>query len=201
MIEPSTDAALIAASIGTPEDFGLLFDRHFDAIRAFVWRRLGPGQSDDIAAEAFTRAFAQRESYDLGYESALPWLFGIASNLIRMHARSEARHLRALARSGEPVGSDFSADATNRVSAGASRAALLESVAKLGRKDREVLLLHAWADLNSKEIGVALGIPDATVRTRLARSRKKLAASLGDLDALEVVPAERPSIGFEGVER
>jgi RNA polymerase sigma factor (sigma-70 family) len=179
MTDPTTDAALITASKTTPECFGLIFDRYFDEIRAFVWRRLGPAHAEDVAAEAFARAFSQRGRFDTRYESARPWLFGIASNLIKMHARAESRYLHALARSSEVPSGDFTADADARASASATRAALLTSVSKLGHKDREVLLMHAWADLNSKEIGIALGMPDATVRTRLARGRKKLTARLG----------------------
>jgi RNA polymerase sigma-70 factor (ECF subfamily) len=173
-----TDAELIALSINAPERFAEVFDRHYDEIRAFAYRRLGPEHADDIAAEAFARAFAQRTGFDQSHESARPWLFGISSNLIRMNSRTESRRLRAYARSDIETTADFAGAAADRASDEVSATAMLAKVARLGRKDREVLLLHAWADLTSAEIGEALGIPGATVRTRLARARKKLAASM-----------------------
>jgi RNA polymerase sigma-70 factor (ECF subfamily) len=74
-------------------------------------------------------------------------------------------------------------------------------VAKLKRRDREVLLLHAWAGLSSAEIARALGIPDATVRTRLSRLRKKLMAALGEVDRDEASVVEARVEMVEGGRR
>src|SRR4051794_4226305 len=93
-----SDAELIAASLVVPERFGQIFDRHFRAIHAFATRRLGSAQADDVAAEVFARAFKGRRKFEPEGESALPWLYGIASNVIRMHNRGEVRKLRAYAR-------------------------------------------------------------------------------------------------------
>jgi hypothetical protein len=49
----ATDADAIRASLAEPETFAVLFDRHFDAVHAYVQRRLGPTLADEIAAEAF----------------------------------------------------------------------------------------------------------------------------------------------------
>ena len=86
-----TDADAIRASLGEPEMFAVLFDRHFDAVHAYAQRRVGPTLADEIAAEAFTRAFDRRGRYDLARVDARPWLLGIAANLLRQHWRSEKR--------------------------------------------------------------------------------------------------------------
>jgi len=86
-----TDADAIRASLGEPEMFAVLFDRHFDAVHAYAQRRVGPTLADEIAAEAFTRAFDCRGRYDLAPVDARPWLLGIAANLLRRHWRSEKR--------------------------------------------------------------------------------------------------------------
>ncbi|MFT4050161.1 MAG: RNA polymerase sigma factor [Solirubrobacterales bacterium] len=169
-----TDAELIAQSLASPERFGLVFDRHFRAIHQFAARRLGVAQADDIAAETFARAFKARRKFVPQEGSARPWLYGIATNVMRMHSRGEVRRLKAYARTGIDPVEDFAGAATDRASADKSRRALLAALAELSRRDREIVLLAAWAELNSVEIGAALGMSDATVRTRLARARKKL---------------------------
>lgn len=175
MIDLPSDATLIAESLARPERFGEVFDRHYPSIHQFALLRLGAAEADDVAAETFARAFKSRKKFAADSETALPWLYGIATNLMRMHKRKELRRLRAYARSGVDPAEDFSGSATERASAVASRGALLAALTELAHSDREIVMLTAWTDLNSAQIGEALGMPDATVRTRLARARTKLA--------------------------
>jgi RNA polymerase sigma-70 factor (ECF subfamily) len=52
----------------------------------------------------------------------------------------------------------------------------IEAVARLPRRQREVVLLHVWADLSYEQIARALNIPIGTVRSRLNRARGALGA-------------------------
>lgn len=174
-----TDAEVLAASITDPEQFGALFDRHYASIHHFIARRLGTEQADDLAAETFARAFNARSSFDPSRGEPRPWIYGIASNIIKMHARSDERRLRAYARVPTEIAEDFSDLATDRASAEALGLALTNVVMELSPDDREVLLLHVWADLSLSEVAFALGTPEGTVRSRLSRSRKRLQESLG----------------------
>jgi hypothetical protein len=92
------DSELIAASLVEPARFAELFDRHFPAIHRYLRRRVGAELADDLAAETFTQAFARRRHYRAEQPDAAPWLYGIAGNLVRQHARAEQRRLRAYAR-------------------------------------------------------------------------------------------------------
>jgi RNA polymerase sigma-70 factor (ECF subfamily) len=105
-----------------------------------------------------------------------------------MQARGEKRKLRAYARTGIDPFEDFAAAATERASASGDRRVLLDALAGLKRADREVVLLHAWGDLTTNEIASALGVPHATVRTKLARSRKRLASELSNLEPADSAP-------------
>jgi DNA-directed RNA polymerase specialized sigma24 family protein len=82
---------------------------------------VGGNIADDLAAEVFAIAFAQRQRYDLTRGCARPWLYGIATNLVGTHRRQEQRRYRALARTGarsaSPSDEDLIAD---RVSASAA---------------------------------------------------------------------------------
>lgn len=168
--EPSDDD-VIRASVAEPERFAPLFDRHAVPVHRYLARRIG-APADDLLAETFLVAFRRRASYtsDVGVR---PWLFGIATNLVRRHVRTEERRYRALARlaAGE-VAAPVIEDAIDRLDAGALRRDLALALASLHRRDRDVLLLTAWADLSYEQIAAVLDIPLGTVRSRLHRARR-----------------------------
>lgn len=178
-----TDATAIQASLRDPQLFGVLFDRHHDAIHRYLARRLGSHHADDLASETFTKAFERRGSYDAAQTSALPWLYGIANNLARRHRRTEQRQLRAYARTGvDPVVESDADEVVARLAAAAATRRLAAALAGLRHRDREALLLLAWAGLDYQGISQALGVPVGMVRSRLHRARAQLRAALGDLD-------------------
>lgn len=161
-----SDAEAIAASLNDPRAFVEVFDRHFHMIHGYLRRRVGSAIADDLAASTFTEAFAARGRYDRMRPDALPWLYGIAANLLRRHHRTEERQLRAFARTGVDVAGGPGAEPDAR---GAEIAAAL---AALSADDRETLLLFAWTELSYAEIATALGVPIGTVRSRLNRTRR-----------------------------
>jgi RNA polymerase sigma-70 factor (ECF subfamily) len=175
-----TDAQVIEASLRDRDAFAPIFDRYYARVHAFVRMRLGVSMADDIAAETFCTAFQKRANYDLERHDARPWLFGIAFNLMRRHLRGESRRLRAYARHGvDPVWQPLD-DAPERVDAAGAGRDLAGALSSLGRGDRDVLLLHAWADLTHAEIAEALEIPIGTVKSRLSRARRQMSEKLPD---------------------
>ncbi|MFC4534926.1 RNA polymerase sigma factor [Sphaerisporangium dianthi] len=187
-----TDSAVIQASLRDSERFAELFNRHAAVLHRYVVRRLGPDHAEDVVAEAFIRAFEKRRKYDFDRADALPWLYGIATNIIGSHRRAEVRGYRALARTGEdPVAVAFDEGADARVSASATREPLAAALAGLGRGERDVLLLIAWGDLTYQETAQALGVPVGTVRSRLSRARRKVARALGGGNPADVTEETR----------
>ena len=177
--DPGTDAALIERSRRTPEVFAEVFDRYYDEIHGYASRRLGSSLADDVASETFLIAFDRRRRYDVAHPSARPWLYGIASNLISRHHRAEVRRYRALARSDVAHAVDgFSERVALRVDAEALRGRLAAALIEIADRDREVLLLVAWAQLSCDEAAQALGIRPGTARSRLHRARRKTRAAL-----------------------
>ena len=79
--QSETDAALIGQSLAEPEQFGVIFERYFSQIHQYLARRVGTKIADDLTAEVFVAAFAQRQRYDLARDCARPWLYGIATHL------------------------------------------------------------------------------------------------------------------------
>ena len=175
-----TDAELIAESWRAPDVFAAIFDRHARTLYRYLGRRVGRETADDLLGETFLIAFDRRHRYDPDQPNSLPWLYGIATNLLRRHWRAEARRYEALARAGAHVAVDAPDDeVTERVAARAAAPELAAGLAGLARRDRDVLLLYAWADLGYAEIAAALGIPVGTVRSRLHRARAHLRTALG----------------------
>jgi RNA polymerase sigma-70 factor, ECF subfamily len=179
------DATLIAESLHAPERFATIFDRHAPAIRIYVAHRLGRDAADDLVAEAFLVAFQRRAGYDVAHPSARPWLYGIATNLIRRHRRDEAGLYRAIARAAADPPAELIADqVTRRVAAQAARGRLASALARLGGGQRDVLLLVA-SGLSVQETATALDVPVGTVASRLARARRRIRVELGGASPLE----------------
>jgi RNA polymerase sigma-70 factor (ECF subfamily) len=87
--------------------------------------------------------------------------------------------LRAYARTGvDPVFAEDD-EAVERADADTRRRELATALAELRRDEREILLLHAWAELTDSEIADALGVPIGTVKSGLSRAREKLRNQLG----------------------
>jgi RNA polymerase sigma factor (sigma-70 family) len=186
------DAALIRRSVELPEDFAGLYDRHARAVHGYIARRLGHDAADDLVAQTFLVAFRRRALYDSAHLDARPWLYGIATRLIARHRRDEVRFLRAIARSGvDPAAEPLADQVTRRVAAQGVRTQLAAALARLPRRDRDVLLL-VTDGLGYAETAQALGVPVGTVASRLARARKKVRAALGGVNPAEM-RGEAPS--------
>ena len=168
-----TDAEIIARSREDESAFASLFDRHYAALHRFLQARVGTVLADDLASEVFLIAFRRRANYDLGRESARPWLFGIAVNAVRDHRRSELRRLAAYARAVDGDRENGAAAASDRLDPALAKALLC-----LSEGDRHVVLLFAWAQLTYEEIAEGLQVPIGTVRSRLSRARATLRESL-----------------------
>lgn len=187
-----TDGAVFAHSFSEPQIFTIIFERYYRPVYGYLSRRVGPTLADDLAAETFTRAFERRTAYDTSVERALPWLFGIAVNLLSQHRRSEGRQLRALAAMGGSEFGEHSAEAgTHKLDAAASRQRLVLALQQLDDYDREALLLYAWGELTYAEIAGALAIPVGTVRSRLNRARRKLRQGLESRSDENVIELRR----------
>ncbi|WP_432190234.1 RNA polymerase sigma factor [Streptomyces sp. Tue6028] len=175
-----------------PEIFAGLYDRHATGLQGYVARRFGSGSlADDIVGETFLVAFRQRGRYSTDQRQARPWLYGIAANLVGKHRRTELRAYRTLARTGVGPVTESHADAVDgQVTAQSMRSPLAAGLHRLSEGDRHVLLLIAWADFSYQEVATALGIPLGTVRSRLNRARKKIRATLVDIDPTHTYQSE-----------
>ncbi|WP_245979640.1 RNA polymerase sigma factor [Gryllotalpicola protaetiae] len=181
----STDGEIITASRSQPARFGELYDRHARTVHRYAARRAGVQVADDVMAETFLVAFEKRGAFDTDQVDARPWLLGIATTLLRKHARLEAKAWRALvaADAATILAADPMAALGDTLDAAAAVRRIAGAVRRLRDGDRDALLLYAWGDLDYEGVAGALGIPIGTVRSRLNRARTKLRAAFDAGDA------------------
>jgi RNA polymerase sigma-70 factor (ECF subfamily) len=172
---PMTDAEAIRRSLRHPVVFECVFERHFAALFGYLRRRVGPEVAEDLVAETFARAFAARRTYDLARRDARPWLFGIATNVLKAYWQHD---LSVASLPATELGSDEAPASDGRVDAAAAIAERGDALRALPAEQREVLLLVAVAELSYEETAQALGIAVGTVRSRLSRARAQLLATV-----------------------
>jgi len=180
------------------EIFGRLFDEHAAPLHRYLARRVGVEVAHDLVSETFLVALRQRHGYDPARAGVRSWLYGIATNLLRRHVRQEVRGLAAHARVGGPAPDHgHEARVSERVDAATAARRLAGGLAELSAADRDVLLLAAWAGLDTAEIAAALAIPAGTVRSRLHRVRRRLRA--GTPAAQTKAPTRQSTVDGHGL--
>lgn len=175
-LDRPTDAELWhLAATGEASAFGALFERHARTIYNFCFRRTADWASaEDLTSTVFLEAWRRRADVRLDRDSALPWLLGVATNVLRNRWRSESRHRAALARLSTERDDGFEGELIERLDDQEAMRRVLDAVATLSRGDQDVLALCVWEGLSYESAALALDVPVGTVRSRLSRARARL---------------------------
>jgi RNA polymerase sigma factor (sigma-70 family) len=175
-VEAESDATVIAASRRDPACFGALFDRHATLLYRYLVRRVGADDAEALLGDVFRIAFEKRDAYDCTRPNARPWLYGIATNLLARHRRSEARRIRATARllAHQSPADDPMDRVVATVDATDIWPRVAEAIEHLPDGERDALMLYVWEELRYQEIADALAVPIGTVRSRINRARQTL---------------------------
>ncbi len=181
MSDERSDAEIIGASIEDPTEFGQVFARYHTAIYRFVARRVGLGDAADVAADVFVRAFSIRHRYDTDRPDCLPWLYGIAANIIGDRLRRTKRRQRAHSGGAQVGGASETLDVDDRLVAESVAGLLEAALDALPWRDRETLMLFALEELTYSEIARVLDIPIGTVGSRISRARRRILEQIPDL--------------------
>lgn len=131
--------------------------------------------AEDAVQEAFLRVLRHRDTLDEVRDQRV-WLIRIVWNIVldrkrRAKTRPETDDISELTRVLPASG--LSAD--ERAAAAQHHARILALVDRLPAKERQVLVLSAFEELNSVEIAEVLGITESSVRSRLFRARNLMA--------------------------
>lgn len=161
--------------------FDDLFNSHYAAVHRYCFRRLGPADAEDAAADVFAVAWRRLPEMPEGL-ALRAWLFGVAYRVVGNQYRSRRRQASLITRlvgsvAGHlPLGaSEFDSDS--------ERELLLQALQALRSADAEILRLSAWESLSRSEISIVLGIKENAVDQRLHRARRRLGERLADLGA------------------
>jgi RNA polymerase sigma factor (sigma-70 family) len=173
-----SDASLLMERARDPAAFSELYARHVATVHGWLRRRIDWAASD-LTAETFARAWLNRERFrDQRDGSALPWLLGIAANLLADAVRREQIDTRARERLGLPIdlaSEDGYAEVEARLS---PRLALQEAVQSLPEHERAALELRVLDELPYEEVAQRLSIRASAARLRVSRALRRLAISL-----------------------
>ena len=178
-----SDEDLWRACVGGDADaFGVLFNRHSDAVFRYCLSRCGSWHdAEELVSITFLEAWRQRHKLKPQRDSLLPWLLGVATNADRTRARASGRYADFLTRlpHSDPRHGEHEADhaeaVTSRVDAEREVRALLDTTAGLHDGERDVVILCLMNGINQDDAAKTLGVRVGTVKSRLHRARAKLA--------------------------
>jgi RNA polymerase sigma factor (sigma-70 family) len=171
----ASDADLIRAAESDAAAFGALYERH--ALRVYLWSRQRlEWAASDLTAETFAQAWLSRDRFrDQRGGSALPWLLGIARNVLRETIRHDRVETRARERLGLPLDlatEDGYAAVEDRLS---PRTALVAALEQLPEHEREALELRVLDELPYDQVAERLAIRPTAARLRVSRALRRLA--------------------------
>lgn len=151
-----------------------LFAEHAQALYGFISYRVGdPTMAEDILGDTFERLVRSRKDFDERKGSEKTWVYTIALNCLRDHARrlrtERLAHERAL-----PVGEGGDGN-LGRVE---DRDVLFRALEQLDAGEREILALRYGADLKLADVAAVTELPMTTVNGRLYSGLRKLRAVL-----------------------
>ncbi len=150
--------------------FRRFYDEHHGAIHRYARRRVGADKAAEVAVDVFVIAWRRFDSIK---EPPLPWLYGVARNVIRSMRRTDRQAVSVLADLNTRASSDPSVD--DHV---VSRQTMIRAFNQLRENDREILRLVAWEGLTPAEGAVVLGCSAKTFSVRLHRARRRLQAAM-----------------------
>jgi RNA polymerase sigma factor (sigma-70 family) len=180
--EASPEAAPARTARQEPLDLEALIEAHRDRVTRLAYRLLGwrGGEVEDVVQDVFVSALRHLHRFR-GESSAATWLTAITLNRCRTeHRRRRLRRL-LLWRSAEERTARSGAPAWNRPAEQETAERVREAVRALPPRDREVVVLRYFEQLNSAEIAAATRQSVGAVEVRLHRARGRLAATLAEL--------------------
>ena len=149
-----------------PERFAGLYDRYYRNILRYALTHSEPGSAEDVASEVFLIAWRQLPDIP---EPPLPWLLGVARNLLRQQAGA-GRRRRRLADRIAALATDADTTAWDAADHVVERASALEVLLSLPEHDIEALTLVTWHGLGPADAAAAAGCSPRAFTVRLHRA-------------------------------
>ena len=170
-------ARVARMSVGMRTDtFELLFEEHAQRLFAFLTYRTGDRVlAEDLLSETFERVLRSRKRFDPRLGSERRWIYTIAMNLLRDHARRNAHEQRILQTAGAGTSESTLDPGMEAVE---HRDELYRALARLNDSEREAIALRFGADLKLRDVARVLGEGESAVEGRIYRGLAKLREEL-----------------------
>ncbi len=152
-----------------------LFERHFDSVRRFFRNKVDHG-GEDLVQRTFVACLEGRDRFR-EEASFRTYLFAIAHNLLREHFRRQRRATDELDLERVSI-VDLGASPSSLLAARDEEKLLLHGLRQLPIASQVILELYYWEQLTGAELGLFLGVPEDTARSRLRNAKKQLEATL-----------------------
>ena len=171
-----------AAQRGDRGAFTTLYHRHVEAVWRQAYRLTGSRTAaEDVLAATFLTAWRRRAEVRFTADSALPWLLAVAGHEAGTERRRSARHQRLSRRLGPaPAVRDHSDSVVANLDDRGRLHRVIAALESLPAAQREAVELCLVADLPQPDVARALGVPEATLRSRIHRARARLRALLSE---------------------
>jgi RNA polymerase sigma-70 factor, ECF subfamily len=167
-------------------DYEHLYREHARAIHAYCLRRTTPEDAKDATADVFVVAW-RRFAEMPGGDAALPWLYGVARNVLNDRRRSLRRMVRLSAKLAA-TGTDAVEGPEPQVVRHEEHAQVLAAIERLPEKDREILRLVEWEGLTRDQVAEMLYLSRSAIDKRMTRAQAKIARILGVTSDVRTTP-------------
>ncbi|MGW1622426.1 RNA polymerase sigma factor [Streptomyces sp. NPDC002172] len=166
------------------ERFHGVYEDHYSRVLGYATSLVGRQMGEDITSETFTIAW--RRVGDIPHPP-LPWLLGVARNLVRELRRRDSLRYMLAAEEAHRISSGRT-DTGDIATVVTDRHAALQALASLSETDRELLTLIAWHGLSARDAARVLNCTVATLTVRLYRARRRLERALETAQVPETAP-------------
>ncbi len=154
-----------------------LYRAHARQVHAYCLRRTSGEEAKDVTSEVFLVAWRRIDDVPPG-DQALPWLFGVARNVLANRNRSSRRHGRLVAKASQYYDHASPGPEPQLVRSEEHRQ-LMAAMAQLPEKDQEILRLVEWEGLTREQVAEMMFVSRAAIDKRISRAYKKMARTMG----------------------
>jgi RNA polymerase sigma factor (sigma-70 family) len=163
------------------EAFRVLVERHVGLVYAAARRQLrtdDADQADDVTQAVFI--LLARKAASISLDVSLPgWLYNAARMTAANARRAGERRRRLERKAGDAMRERLGTSTSTDLAWSDIEPELDDALARLGSRDREVIVLRFLSSMSLREVGDAVGVTEDAARVRVARSLAKLRRLMG----------------------
>lgn len=185
----SADAPASGSTVGPRIDWPTVLAENDRWLRTVVFARVGEAQAVDEVMQEVSLAAVRQKAPIADVEKVVPWLYRLAVTHSLLYRRKQGRGRKLIdryARRNRPTETDREPDPLGWLLAKERGEQIRHALARLPKRDGEILLLKYTEDWSYRQLAERLGISESAVEARLHRARQRLRAELAALDVIEV---------------